>query len=87
MYVRNKIYIIYTFYTLDRMAKSALSTIEELLEGVQEGVDDPEASYKLRSARQLLSVLKQRNEDLDEAIDEAIPDEEILENLRQLGYL
>ncbi|MFC7229269.1 hypothetical protein N0B31_17855 [Salinirubellus salinus] len=69
------------------MTKGTLSTIEELLEGVQQDVNGPDASYKLRSARQLLRVLKQRNEDLDEAIDEAIPDEEILENLRELGYL
>ncbi|MFC7230106.1 hypothetical protein N0B31_22155 (plasmid) [Salinirubellus salinus] len=69
------------------MSKSTLSTIEELLEGVQVDVDDPDAIYKLRSARQLLSVLKQRHKDLDEAVDEAIPDEDILENLRELGYL
>jgi len=69
------------------MTKGTLSTIEELLEEGQQDVDGPDASYKLRSARQLLSVLKQRNEDLDEAFDEAIPDEEILENLREVGYL
>jgi hypothetical protein len=30
--------------------------MEELLEGVQQDIGDPDASYKLRSARQLLSV-------------------------------
>jgi hypothetical protein len=69
------------------MPKSTLETIEELLEGVQQDIGDPDASYKLRSARQLLSVLKKHEEDLDKAVDEAIPDEEVLDNLRELGYL
>jgi len=69
------------------MPTGTLDTIEELLAGAQDDVADPQASYKLRSARQLVHVLRQQNRDLDEAIDETIPDEEILENLRELGYL
>jgi len=69
------------------MPTTTLDTIDELLEGVQEDVDDSETAYKLRSARQLVHVLRQRQRDLDEAIDETIADEEILANLSELGYL
>ena len=72
---------------LDRMDKDTLTQIEQLLTEVQQDIENPDTSYKLRTARQLLSIRKQRNEALDEATDEAISDEEILENLRELGYM
>ncbi|KOX94156.1 hypothetical protein [Haloarcula rubripromontorii] len=68
------------------MAETTLATIDELLEGTLDDVDDPEARYKLRSARQLLQVVQQRQDIIDEAIDTAIEDEEVLQNLRDLGY-
>lgn len=69
------------------MVGDVLETIERLLEGVQKEVDDPDASYKLRTARQLLSVLEQRNEDMSAAVEEVESDEELREQLRDLGYL
>lgn len=69
------------------MPKDAMDTIEELLRGVQDDVHDPETVYKVRSARQLLQVLRQKHDDLDEAIDETVSDKEIIENLSDLGYL
>ena len=69
------------------MGKTTLETIEELLQSVQKNVEDSDSKYKLRNARQLIQVLQQRNKELDEAIDETITDEEILENLSDLGYL
>jgi len=68
------------------MAKTTLATIDELLEGAFEDVDDPEVRYKLRSARQLLQVVQERQDIIDEAIDTAVEDDEILNNLRDLGY-
>jgi hypothetical protein len=69
------------------MPRATLDTIEELLESVQDDVTDSETIYKIRSARQLLNVLRQKHDDLDEAINETVSDEEIIENLTQLGYL
>jgi hypothetical protein len=69
------------------MAGDVLETIERLLEGVQKEVDDPDASYKLRTARQLLTVLKQRNEDLSAAVKGVRSDDELRERLQDLGYL
>ena len=69
------------------MPKTTFDTIEELLRGVQDDVDDSETSYKLRNARQLVHVLRQRNQNLEDAVDETVSDEQILENLRSLGYL
>ena len=69
------------------MAETTLDTIDELLQGAFDDVNDPDVRYKLRSARQLLQVVQQRHETLDEAIDDAISDEQIMSNLRDLGYI
>jgi hypothetical protein len=69
------------------MTVDVLMTIEELLEEVQEDIESPDASYKLRTARQLLSVLEQRNEDLSVAVSEAVSDDELRDRLRELDYL
>ena len=64
-----------------------ITTIEELLGEVQEDMDNPDASYKLRTARQLLSVIEQHNEDLTVAVSEAVSDDELLDRLRELDYI
>jgi hypothetical protein len=69
------------------MVREALATVDELLEGAANDIDDPDALYKIRSARQLLELAKQRYEDHDEAIEELIENEETLSDLRELGYL
>ncbi|MFC6754033.1 hypothetical protein [Halorubrum tibetense] len=69
------------------MTVDVLMTIEELLEQVQKDIENPDASYKLRTARQLLSILEQRNEDLSVAVSEAVSDDELRDRLRELGYL
>ena len=69
------------------MVVDVLTTIEELLGEVQEDMDNPDASYKLRTARQLLSVLEQRNEDLSMADSEAVSGDELLDRLRELDYI
>lgn len=69
------------------MVVDVITTIEELLGEVQEDMDNPDASYKLRTARQLLSVIEQHNEDLTVAVSEAVSDDELLDRLRELDYI
>lgn len=70
------------------MAKTTLETIDELLEGVLNETDDSDIHYKLRNARQLLRVVEQRHQDLaDEGVIEEVDDDELVDNLRDLGYI
>ena len=69
------------------MGKTTLEALDELLAGAEADIDDSDAIYKLRSARQLVEVLKQRQGDRDEAIEDAVADDDVLANLRDLGYL
>jgi hypothetical protein len=69
------------------MAESTVETIDQLLAGAMERVDDEEARFKIRSARQLLDVIRHRHDGLDEAVNDAVDDEELAATLRDLGYL
>jgi hypothetical protein len=69
------------------MADTTLETIDELLAGAMADVTDAEVRFKLRNARQLLLAVKQRHEDVDEVIEDAVDDGDVVRNLRQLGYL
>ena len=69
------------------MVEFTFKTIEKLLEGALDETDNPEVRYELRSVQQLLRAVQQRHENLDEALDETAGDEDILTNLRDLGYL
>ncbi len=69
------------------MAETTLGTIDELLAGVMDDVDDAGARYKLRSGRQLLVAVEQRHDALDAAIGDAVDDDEVLARLRDLGYV
>ncbi|ATW88216.1 hypothetical protein halTADL_1448 [Halohasta litchfieldiae] len=69
------------------MVRDTLETIDELLEGVMNDVDDSDVRYRLRSARQLLELAKQRYKGHDEAIEDIVEDDEILKDLRELGYV
>ena len=70
-----------------RKSLSTLDALEDLLQSVEEDIDNSDAVYKLRSTRPLVEVLKQRQDDRDKAIEDAIDDEEVLDNLRDLGSL
>jgi hypothetical protein len=74
-------------WLIPTMGETTLETIDELLKGSIEETDDADVSYKLRSARQLIDVVRMRHEEIDETIEEVQLDEEILENLRELGYV
>lgn len=69
------------------MGDAIPDTIETLLASIQEDVDDKELSYKLRTARQLNLIIKERTEDARATLDEAELDEGTVERLQQLGYL
>jgi hypothetical protein len=69
------------------MEQTTLDTLDDLLSGVLEDVDEPDVRYKLRSARQLVAVIEHRHKAVDEAIAEAVDDEAIIETLRDLGYV
>lgn len=69
------------------MTQDTLIIIKKLLEAVQDDVENPDASYNLRTARQLLSVLEQRDEKVSVALKQAVSDDELRERLRDLGYL
>lgn len=69
------------------MDKGVIDTIDELLQGAVDDIDDPETTYKIRSAQQLLNVIEQRHDDVNLLIDDAIADEEVINDLRNLGYL
>lgn len=69
------------------MGETLADKIDEMLAGVQSDVDDPELSFKLRTARQLLVAHDEHLREHRESLTESDLDEDALENLRQLGYL
>jgi hypothetical protein len=69
------------------MAKTAIGTIETLLEGSLEEVDDPDVTYKLRQALSLLQVIDAQHVDARAALEHVDLDPEVEANLRELGYL
>lgn len=70
------------------MDKTTLETIDSLLEGVLEETDDSDIRYKVRSARQLVEIVKERHRRLaEEQIGDVIDDEDLLEELSDLGYV
>lgn len=69
------------------MDEAVCDTVDTMLASVQAEVDDPELTYKLRTARQLLVVCKEQNEDFKQTLETVDLDEETAEQLRRLGYL
>ena len=68
------------------MVKSTLETIDDLLVGAAENTSDQEALYNINSARQLLAVVEQDYDDVED-IAARVEDVELLDRLRDLGYL
>ncbi len=66
------------------MSDETLATIETLLKSVLDETDDPDKSYKLRTALQLLEIHQDNTERLREAAE---ADADLQERLHQLGYL
>lgn len=66
------------------MTDTAIETATELLTSILDETDDPDISYKLRTALQLLEVHEDRLTRLDAVADDH---EELAERLQDLGYL
>ncbi|QCC46202.1 hypothetical protein [Halobellus limi] len=69
------------------MASDTSETIRSLLEGAIERTDDEEVHYKLRTAMQLLDVVRVRNEQLSDTLSAVDLDEDLEARLEELGYL
>lgn len=69
------------------MGEPLAGKIDQMLESVQQQIDDPELSFKLRTARQMLVVYDEHLRKHREALDETDLGDDTLENLRQLGYI
>jgi hypothetical protein len=67
--------------------KTTYETIDTLLKGVQDDVTDAEHVFKLRTARQLLVLLHEREDAGRQALDEVELDSEARDRLERLGYL
>jgi hypothetical protein len=69
------------------MAKTAVGTIETMLQSALDSVDDDEVKYKLRQSLSLLNAVELHHGEAREALEDVDLDSEIKENLRDLGYL
>ncbi|QFU83059.1 hypothetical protein [Natronorubrum aibiense] len=68
------------------MGETVFKTIDTLLESVQNETNDPEQSFKLRTARQLIVLLHERHIAGQDALADVDIDQKSVANLRQLGY-
>jgi hypothetical protein len=69
------------------MGDTTLETIDDLLQGVIEETDDSDIHYKLQSARQLITVVQDRHEQIGETLTKEDIDEGTFDTLRELGYV
>lgn len=69
------------------MSEPICDTIETLLASVQEEIDDPKLSYKLRTARQLNVASNDRIQTVNETLEEVDLNPEVVNRLEELGYL
>ncbi|MFD1601052.1 hypothetical protein [Halobellus rarus] len=69
------------------MTSDTSETIKSLLESAIEQTDDEEVHYKLRTAMQLLDVVRVRNEQLSDTLSAVELDEDLESRLEELGYL
>jgi len=69
------------------MDKKLFSSIDEMLESIQDEVTNDELLFKLRTARQSLVVLEERYAAGQNAIARSDIDQDTLDSLRELGYI
>lgn len=69
------------------MSKTTVETTRRLLDSALEEVDDPDVSFKIRSALQLLVLIEERTDEAKKTLEEADIDEKTRESLHELGYL
>jgi hypothetical protein len=71
----------------ETMSETPLGTVETLLESAVQETENPDISFKLRQALQLLVIVEDRHVTAREQLDSADLDEDVRANLRELGYL
>ncbi|MFP4626212.1 MAG: hypothetical protein ACOCQ7_01990 [Natronomonas sp.] len=69
------------------MSKTTIETTRRLLDSALEDVDNPDVSFKIRSALQLLVLIEERTDEAKKTLEEADIDEKTRESLHELGYL
>ena len=69
------------------MSETTTDTIATLVRTAVEETDDPDVRFKLRTALQLLDVVRDRHERVAEALAEVDLDEGLQNRLREMGYL
>ena len=69
------------------MNPTLIDTMDTMLQAVQADVSDPEATFRIRTVRQLLVVLETRLTAGKEALADVSLDPETEARLRRLGYL
>lgn len=69
------------------MSGSVLDTVDKLLESSIEETGDAEVLYKLRTARQLLSVIESRQEQVSDVLQENEISEANRQRLHDWGYI
>ena len=69
------------------MGETPCELIGTILESVQQELDDPELSFKLRTARQLLLVCEEQHLTYRSTLESADLDEATTQRLVELGYL
>jgi len=69
------------------MPESTIDTIDALLRDGIEATEDSEVHFKLRTARQLLQVVREEKEQAVASLANADLDDELRARLRELGYV
>ncbi|WP_256546239.1 hypothetical protein [Halobellus inordinatus] len=69
------------------MPQNTSDTLASLLESVIEDTDGADVHFKLRTALQLLDVVRVRNERISDTLSDVDLDDDLEERLRELGYV
>ncbi|SEF51973.1 hypothetical protein SAMN04488133_0021 [Halobellus limi] len=69
------------------MTNTPLNTIKQLVDSAIEETDDSGIRFKLRTASQLVDVVQSRNDDLLDSLENADLNDELQEELHNMGYI
>jgi len=69
------------------MSQNTSDTLASLLESVIEDTDGADVHFKLRTALQLLDVVRVRNERISDTLSDVDLDDDLDARLRELGYV
>lgn len=69
------------------MSITTIERVIELTESILEDTDNSEHKFKLRTALQLLEIIEGRHDAASDVLADYELDEQVQENLQELGYL